>query len=227
MQNIFIQFSFFYIKMFTKIQHVYILCKHICRILSYDKRSNMKSSKIIGYGLLFVIMLSLTVCPAFGAVTIKDKDGNVRTLDLTNGEVINDTKNSDDDAEYQQRLADQDAEDKILSDDTLLGFERKHDVDPFEDFSVQKAIDLAASLGPAWNLAIVIILLLCVFVGFMYISVVAWNTLKGGKAAHGDNPLKAAQGIKDSKGITRAYSGQVIEAVLCVAGVIFIVALFI
>jgi len=164
----------------------------------------MRTLKTIGSILILFMVLSLTVSPAFGAVTIKDKDGNV----------VTDRVDSD-----------KDVTDKIISDDEFLGFERKHNVDPFEDISVQNAIDLAASI-PVWGLAVIVILILGVAVVFTYISVVVWNTLKGGKAAHGDNPVKAAQAIKDSKGITRAYTSQIVEGVLCVAGVIFLVALF-
>lgn len=164
----------------------------------------MTHKQIFNTMIAFLLVFMVIVSPTLAAepkdeITIKRADDNINVRDLDDS--------------------------KLYSDDKFLGFDRKHNYDPFQDISLQNAIDLAASL-PVWWLAIVAILLLSISTVVVYIAVIGWNTLKGGKAAVNENPVKAAQGIKDTKMVNRAYTGEVVEAVIYVAFVVFVATLF-
>ena len=118
-----------------------------------------------------------------------------------------------------------DLTDKIISDDKVLGFDKKTDYDFWADLSLDEAFKNAASL-PLWQVAILIILLMVVAVVFVVVFVVLWNILKGGKSATNENPVKAAQGIKDAKHTTREFLFQVGEGITGLAVFLFVVFLF-
>jgi len=160
----------------------------------------------------------VTVSPALGGIVDEEKD-KLTIIDGDSEDV------EDDENEEETDSNDGSGMDKIISDDTFLTFDRNKNYDLTEDISLQNGFDLASSLPP-WKLLVVGILLMTVFVILIYIVVVEWNLIKGGKAATNENPTKAAQGIKDSKAVTRAYTGQVIEGAGAIIVVCFLVLMF-
>jgi hypothetical protein len=95
-----------------------------------------------------------------------------------------------------------DKTDKIISDDTVLGFKKNNNYNVSQDLRLQEGFDIASSLPP-WKVFILFLLLLSVLVVLVVPTAVEWNILKGAKSATNENPVKAAQGIKDSKHINR------------------------
>lgn len=173
----------------------------------------MTYKQIFNAMIAFLLVFMVIVSPALAA---EPKD----EITIERGSSNNDN-NVDD---HSKVNSDESVSDKLLSDDKFLGFDRKHDYDPFQDISVQNAIDLAASL-PIWPFAVAFILVLFIAMILIFTGVISWNTAKGGKAATSENPVKAAQGIKETKMVNRAYTGEVLEAGFFIAGIIFLVTL--
>lgn len=175
--------------------------------------TNQKLKLICALLLVFMI----TISPVLAAEETKD------TITVLKGD---DVKKADDNEDEKKSNSDSDdLMDKIISDDKFLGYDRNKDYDISQDFSVRTAIDLATSLPP-WRLVAALIMLLIILVLVTYIIVIQWNVFKGGKAATNENPNKAAEGIRNSKQINRAYTEEFIEGALFICGIVFAVMLF-
>lgn len=122
-------------------------------------------------------------------------DDDEKSYTIVHNDNNKEEKNSNDDS-----LSDK--TDKIMSDDTVLGFKKNSDYNVSHDLRLQEGFDIASSLPP-WKVLILFILLLSVLVVLVVPTAVEWNILKGAKSATNENPVKAAQGIKDSKHINR------------------------
>lgn len=170
--------------------------------------------------LAIMLVFMITVSPALGGIVDDEK----KELTIVKGDDVEKEDTSGDDKKDTNSNEDG-VTDKIISDNKIFGYDRNKDYDITKDISVQTAIDLASSL-PTWKLFAAIVMLLAVLVLITYVVVIQWNVFKGGKAATNENPQKAAQGIKDSKMINRAYTEEFIEGALFVCGIVFFVLLF-
>lgn len=177
----------------------------------------MTMKQILYVLLTFMLVCMVTVSPALGGI-VDDEEDKLTIIDGDSDDV------SDDENEDETDSNDDSETDEILSDDTIFGYDVNDDYDITEDLSLQKAFDYASAL-PIWTSVIVIILLMAVLVLITYAIVILWNLFKGGKSATNENPVKAAQGIKDSKMVNRDYTGEVVEGVVCLAVVCFFVLL--
>lgn len=121
--------------------------------------------------------------------------------------------------------ADDDAMDKIYSDDKVLGYDKNKEYDITDEISLQEGFDSASAL-PGWQLLVLGILLLLVLVVIVVPSVFGWNIIKGGKAATQENPVEAARGIKDTKMVNRAYFEEVAEGALFIGVILFAAFMF-
>jgi hypothetical protein len=172
--------------------------------------------KQVLYGLLALMLVCMAVVsPALAA----DSKDNVKIIKGGSDNVVSDNDNAKDTTNDESGM------DKLVSDDKIFGFEINQNYDVTDDLSLQRGFDLASSLPP-WKLLVVFILIMTVLAIVIYIVVVEWNIIKGGKAATNENPQKAAQGIKDSKMVTRAYTAQVLEGGGCIVFVCFCVLLY-
>jgi len=176
--------------------------------------TNQKLKLICAILLVFMV----TISPVLAAEETKD------TITVLKGD---DVKQADDKKEDNKDSSSgsDDLMDKIISDDKFLGYDRNKDYDISQDFSVRTAIDLATSLPP-WRIVAAVLMLLVILVLVTYIVVIQWNVFKGGKAATNENPNKAAEGIRNSKQINRAYTEEFVEGALFICAIVFAVMLF-
>lgn len=180
----------------------------------------MKMKHAICVLLAFLLVFMVTVSPVLGGVVENEKKDI--TIIKGDGAVKEDTQENE---KKDTTSTDDSVTDKIISDNKIFGYDRNKDYDITKDVSVKTAVDLASSLPP-WKLGTAILMLLFIVVLITYIIVIQWNLFKGGKAATNENPQKAAQGIRDSKMINRAYTEEMIEGALFICFVVFAVMLF-
>jgi opacity protein-like surface antigen len=167
---------------------------------------------------LFLLVFVVAVAPALAAdvVSNNDVDGFFSSVNegagSSSGNIIPVNNNEDhftssgDDSKevVPTKKSDASGFDKVYSEDTVFGFEKNKDYKIEDHYNGQEAIDSASSI-PIWNICMVLLLILGVYVFLESIGVSLFNQHKISKSANDENPNKAAEGIKAGVKVQKEY----------------------